>query len=181
MGQREVEMTSARDEASRRTIMAAATASLVGIAAPAMAAPRASKLTDLNKEADVACVYHCDFGDPPRFVQMLTNIANHYSAYGADPFALPLVIVAHGQGVKFFLDSLEDTTWRDEVIVPKIFERVEDVAKNGLKVHLCEITFSRLKLDKAKARDAAFISFVPSGVGTVAALQSKGFAYMKIG
>ncbi|WP_066720875.1 MULTISPECIES: DsrE family protein [Hyphomicrobiales] len=174
-------MSDAPETASRRTIMAAAAAGLVGMASPAIAAPRELKLADLKKEADVACVYHCDFGDPPRFVQMLTNIANHYSAYGADPFALQLAIVAHGQGVKFFLDSLEETSWRDEVMVPKIFERVEDVAKNGLKVHLCEITFSRLKLDKAKARSAAFISFVPSGVATVAALQSKGFAYMKIG
>ncbi|MCZ8043571.1 MAG: DsrE family protein [Beijerinckiaceae bacterium] len=174
-------MTSASDETSRRTIVAAAVAGFAGMAAPALAAPRDLKLADLRKEADVACVYHCDFGEPPRFVQMLTNIANHYSAYGADPFALQLAIVAHGQGVKFFLETLEETTWRDEVMVPKIFERVEDVAKNGLKVHLCEITFSRLKLDKAKARNAPFISFVPSGVATVAALQSKGFAYMKIG
>lgn len=178
---REIDMTSAREPSSRRAIMAAAAAGLAGIAAPAMAVPRELKLTDLKKEADVNCIYHCDFGDAPRFVQMLTNIANHYSAYGADPFALQLAIVAHGPGVKFFLDSLEDTTWRDEVMVPKIFERIEDVARNGLKVHLCEITFSRLKLAKTKARDAAFISFVPSGVATVAALQSKGFAYMKIG
>ena len=99
-------MTSASDETSRRTVMAAAVAGLAGLAAPALAAPRDLKLADLRKEADVACVYHCDFGEPPRFVQMLTNIANHYSAYGADPFALQLAIVAHGQGVKFFLETL---------------------------------------------------------------------------
>ena len=161
--------------------MAAAAAGIVGAASPAMAAPRDLKLADLKKEADVACVYHCDFGDPQRFVQMLTNISNHYSAYGADPFALQVVVVAHGPGVKFFLSDLEGTSWREEAMVPKMFERIEDVAKNGLKIHLCEITFSRLKIDKAKARDAAFISFVPSGVATVAALQSKGFAYLKIG
>lgn len=161
--------------------MAAAAAGIVGAASPAMAAPRDLKLADLKKEADVACVYHCDFGDPQRFVQMLTNISNHYSAYGADPFALQVVVVAHGPGVKFFLSDLEGTSWREEAMVPKMFERVEDVAKNGLKIHLCEITFSRLKIDKAKARDADFVSFVPSGVATVAALQSKGFAYLKIG
>jgi hypothetical protein len=174
-------MSDAPESASRRTMMAAAAAGLVGIASPGLAAPRQLALADLKKEADVACVYHCDFGDPPRFVQMLTNISNHYSAYGADPFALQLAVVAHGQGVKFFLETLEGTSWSDEVMVPKIFERVEDVAKNGLRIHLCEITFSRLKLDKARARNAPFVSFVPSGVATVAALQSKGFAYMKIG
>jgi len=56
-----------------------------------------------------------------------------------------------------------------------------DVAKNGLKVHLCEITFSRLKIDKSKARKAEFVGFVPSGVAAVAAMQSKGFAYLKVG
>lgn len=174
-------MSDNAEAASRRAILVAAAAALVGTTPPAGATPRDMKLVDLKKEADVACVYHCDFGDPQRFLQMLTNISNHYSAYGADPFALQLSIVAHGPGIKFFLRSLEETNWRDEVMDPKTFERVEDVARNGLKVHLCEITFSRMKLDKARARDAAFISFVPSGVATVAALQSKGFAYMKVG
>ncbi len=150
-------------------------------ASGATAAPNMLKLSDLKKEADVACLYHCDFGQPPRFVQMITNISNHYSAYGADPFAVQLAIVAHGQGVKFFLESLEGTQWVEELMVPKIFEQVQNVAKNGLKVYLCDITFQRLKLDREKVRKADFISFVPSGVATVAALQSKGFGYMKIG
>ncbi|MFN3852826.1 MAG: DsrE family protein [Phreatobacter sp.] len=149
-------------------------------AAPAAATPML-QLADLKKEADTACLYHCDFGDPPRFVQMMTNIGNHYSAHGADPFALQLAIVAHGAGVKFFLESLEGTSWRDEAMVPQIFERVLAQAKNGLKVYLCDITFQRLNLDRSKVRRADFIAFVPSGVATVAALQSKGFAYLKVG
>ena len=172
---------SAETDRTRRGLLLAAATGVVAAGAPALAAPRQIGFADLKKESDVACVYHCDFGDPPHFVQMLTNISNHYSAYGADPFALQLAIVAHGPGVKFFLNSLDDTSWRDEVMVPKIFDRVEDVAKNGLRVYLCEITFQRLKIDKAKARDADFISFVPSGVATVGVLQAKGFGYMKIG
>ena len=90
-------------------------------------------------------------GDPARFVQTLNNISNHYSAYGADPFALQLVIVAHSRGDQVLSEyarrhALEAT----RSCPPKTFERVEDLAKNGLKVHLCEITFSRLKIDKAK-------------------------------
>ncbi|MGO4171193.1 DsrE family protein [Bosea sp. TAF32] len=174
-------MTDCAGIPSRRGLLAAAASGLAAAATAAAAAPPQVSLADLKKEADVACVYHCDFGDPQRFVQMLTNISNHYSAYGADPFALQIVVVAHGAGVKFFLNSLEGTSWADEAMVPKIFERVEDVAKSGLRIHLCEITFQRNRIDKAKARDASFISFVPSGVAAVAALQSKGFAYMKIG
>ncbi|MCA0422633.1 MAG: DsrE family protein [Proteobacteria bacterium] len=150
-------------------------------ASGAIAAPAVLPLSDLRKEADVACLYHCDFGDPARFSQMLVNIANHYSAAGSNPFDLQLAIVAHGAGVKFFLESLEGTAWAEEVTVPQIFSRVAPLAQSGLKVYLCKITFERQKIDMEKARKAPFIQFVPSGVATVAALQSKGFAYIKIG
>lgn len=172
-------MTDRTLSTTRRSLIVGAAGGLV--AASAHAAPQALSMKDLKKEADVACLYHCDYGEPARFAQTLNNIANHYSAYGADPFGLQLVVVAHSVAVKFFFSTFEGTPWKDEAIDPKTFERAADLAKNGLKVYLCEITFQRLKLDKAKVHDAPFISFVPSGVATVAALQSKGFAYMKIG
>ncbi|MBN9442736.1 DsrE family protein [Bosea sp. (in: a-proteobacteria)] len=175
-------MTDCTGTPSRRGLLAAAASGLaVAASAAAAAAPRDVGLAELKKEADIACLYHCDFGDAARFEQMLTNIANHYSAYDADPFALQLAIVAHGAGVKFFLKDLEGTAWAGDAAAMKSFDRVEALAKNGLKVHLCEITFQRNRIDKAKAREAAFASFVPSGVATVAALQAKGFAYMKVG
>ena len=34
---------------------------------------------------------------------------------------------------------------------------------------------------RAKTRKDAFLKFVPSGVATVAELQGKGFAYLKVG
>jgi uncharacterized protein len=111
---------------------------------------------------------------------MLQNIANHYSVYG-NPLDIQLAIVAHGQGIKFFLDTLEGTSWKDETTVPPMFQRVSDLAKSGLIVYLCNITFERQKLDRERARKADFIKFVPSGVAAVAALQSKGFAYLKVG
>jgi intracellular sulfur oxidation DsrE/DsrF family protein len=166
---------------SRRGLLAAAASGLAVAATSAAAAPKELSLADIKKEADVACVYHCDFGEAARFDQMLTNIANHYSAYGADPFALQIAIVAHGAGVKFFLKDLEGTSWAADGAALKSFDRVEALAKNGLKIHLCEITFQRNKIDKTKARDVPFASFVPSGVAAVAALQAKGFAYLKIG
>lgn len=168
-------------ETSRRNLIGALAAAGAAAAGPALAAPAILKLAELKKEADVACLYHCDFGDPARFSQMLVNIANHYSVYGSNPFDLQLCIVTHGQGVKFFLESLEGSPWAEEVTVPKIFERVEALSKNGLTVYLCDITFERQKLDRNKARKNAFVQFVPSGVATVAALQAKGFGYMKIG
>jgi uncharacterized protein len=165
----------------RRKLLGAATlgGALAHMAAPASSAGKLA-LADLKKEADVACLYHCDFGDPARFAQMVQNISNHYSVYG-NPLDLQLVVVAHGQGIKFFLETLEGTPWKDEAAVLQTFQRVSDIAKSGLQVMLCEITFKRLNVDPAKARRESFISFVPSGVAAVAALQSKGFGYIKTG
>ena len=173
-------MTGEVPSTTRRSLLVGAAGGLVAASAQAAPVPALS-MQELKKEADVACLYHCDYGDHPRFAQTLNNISNHYSAYGADPFGLQLVIVAHSVAIKYFLASLEDTPWKDDTIPPKTFERVADLSKSGLKIYLCEITFQRLKIDKNKVFEAPFISFVPSGVATVAALQAKGFAYLKVG
>ena len=49
------------------------------------AAPVELAIKDLKKDADAACVYHCDFGDPARFSQQLRNISNHMAIYNLDP------------------------------------------------------------------------------------------------
>jgi hypothetical protein len=165
----------------RRLLLGGLTLAASASAASATGTAPALTLADLKKEADVACLYHCDFGETQRFLQMVNNIGNHYSAYGANPFELQLAIVAHGAGVKFFLETLEGTPWTQDTGAVQAFERVTAQARNGLKIHLCDITFQRLNLDRSKVRKADFISFVPSGVATVAALQSKGFAYLKVG
>lgn len=59
-----------------------------------------------KKETPMAALYHCDYGGADRFAQTLTNMSNHLSVYDNDPFKLKLVMVAHGQGVKFFLKDL---------------------------------------------------------------------------
>jgi len=164
----------------RRAVLASiVAASAASASVPARA--QATKLDDIKKEAATACLYHCDFGDAPRFAQMLNNISNHYSVYGSNVFDIQLVTVVHSAGVKFFLDTLEGTPWSKEAVQPEIFERMTSLAKNGLVAYLCEITFNRLKIDRAKVRKADFIQFVPSGVATVAALQGKGFSYLKVG
>ncbi|MGQ0677275.1 MAG: DsrE family protein, partial [Rhodospirillales bacterium] len=167
---------------NRRTaLVSVLAAGAAGVSTRAGIAQTVLKPGEIKKEADVACIYHCDFGEPARFAQMLNNISNHYSVYGSNPFEIQLITVVHSVGVKFFLDDLNGTNWKGEAIDPALFERVAGLAKNGLTAYLCEITFQRLKLDRAKVRKADFIRFVPSGVATVAALQAKGFAYLKVG
>lgn len=159
---------------------------IVGGAMAAAGAASAQQLptldmTKVKKDTDVACIYHCDFGDPGRIGQMITNIDNHLSVYDYDPFKAKIVVVAHGQGVKPFLDNFQGTPWVNDKHEPALFERFKNLAKLGVEVYLCAITFKRNKIDPAKARSEAFIKMVPSGVATVAELQGKGFAYLKVG
>ncbi len=82
--------------------------------APHAAIRLALDLAQIKKETDIACLYHCDFGDPQRFSQMLQNMLNHYSAYEFDTFRLKLVVVAHAAGIKFFLEDRTGTPWEKD-------------------------------------------------------------------
>jgi intracellular sulfur oxidation DsrE/DsrF family protein len=166
---------------TRRGMIGALAASGATLATTALAAPAALDLASIKKDTDIACLYHCDFGDPARFAQMLGNMNNHYSAYEFDSFKLKLVIVAHAAGIKFFLEDRTGTPWENDKIDPEIYQRFVGLTKYGVEAYLCQITYKRLNIDFAKTRKDAFLKFVPSGVATVAELQGKGFAYMKIG
>ncbi|MGZ5937523.1 MAG: DsrE family protein [Rhizomicrobium sp.] len=170
-------------EIDRRHLVGALAAG--GAAAVALgsahAAPADLAMQDLKKEADAACLYHCDFGDGARFSQQLRNIGNHLAVYKFDPFALKIVIVAHAAGIKFFLADLAGTPWAEDQIDPDLDKRMKALAQHGVEVYLCRVTFATLKIDPAKARSDRYIKFVPSGIATAAALQGKGFAYLKVG
>ena len=86
-----------------------------------LATPQTIDMADLRKDADVACVYHCDFGDPGRVGQMITNINDRLSIYDHDPFRIKIVVVAHGQGIKPFLNNLEGTPWSKDAVSPDLF------------------------------------------------------------
>ena len=168
---------------SRREIIGAMAASGAVLASTAgsRADPTPIDLAQIRKETDIACLYHCDFGDARRFSQMLQNMQNHYSAYEFDSFRLKLVVVAHAAGIKFFLADRTGTPWEQENIDPELHQRFVSLTKYGVEGYLCQITYSRLKIDPAKTRKDAFLKFVPSGVAAVAELQAKGFGYLKVG
>ena len=168
---------------NRRDVIRALTASgaVLAAAGSAQGAPEPLDLGKLKKDTDIACLYHCDFGDPARFSQMLQNMLNHYSAYEFDHFKLKLVVVAHAAGLKFFLDDLSGTPWDKDKIDPEIYKRFTGLTKYGAEAYLCQITYKRLNIDQARTRQDSFLKFVPSGVATVAELQAKGFGYIKIG
>jgi len=148
---------------------------------PAEAAPKSLAFADLKKETDIACLYHCDFGNDKRYSAMLRNINNHLSAYDFDTFKIKIVIVAHSAGIKYHLKTLEGTPWAKNPIDPELAKRMDGLAKYGVEVYLCQITFKSNKIDINQAKDAPYVKLVPSGVGTVGALQTKGYAYLKVG
>lgn len=161
--------------------LAASGAAVAGTVA-AHAAPRELNLSDIKKETDVACLYHCDFGSDERYSAMLRNINNHLSVYDFDPLNTKIVIVAHSVGIKYHLKTLAGTPWeKHPPIDPELAKRMDALARYGVEVYLCKITFNLQKLDIALAKDLPYIKLVASGVATVAALQGKGFAYLKVG
>lgn len=163
------------------SVLAAGGATAVA-AGSAQAQTRDLVVANIKKETEIACVYHCDFGTDARYSALLRNINNHLSVYEFDPFKTKIVIVAHSAGIKYHLKSLAGTPWeKDPPIDPEFDARMEALGKYGVEVYLCKITFQTQKVDLALAKDAAYIKMVPSGVATVAALQSKGFAYLKVG
>jgi intracellular sulfur oxidation DsrE/DsrF family protein len=169
-------------DTSRRNFIGALALSGAALGATRVgAAPAQLSLSDIKKDTDVACLYHCDFGDVQRFSQMLTNMNNHLSAYEFDPMRVKLVIVTHGPGIKYFLADRSGTPWEKDQIDDDIYKRFVGLTKFGVEAYLCEITYKRLNIDPAKTRTEAFLKFVPSGVATVAELQGKGFAYLKVG
>lgn len=169
--------------ASRRDFIGVLATSGVVLAtqASAQGGPAQLDLGTLKKDTELACLYHCDFGDPQRFSQMMQNMLNHYSAYDFDTMKLKLVVVAHGAGLKFFLDDLTGTPWAKETIDPEIYKRFTGLTKYGAEAYLCRITYKRLNIDPEKTRKDTFLKYVPSGVAAVAELQTKGFAYLKVG
>ena len=168
----------------RRHLIGALAAGSVALAGslPASAANPELKFGDLKKDTDIACLYHCDFGDNARYDAMLRNINNHLSAHEFDPMAIKIVIVAHGPGIKFHLMDLAGTPWeKAPAIDPEYEKRMAALAQYGVEVYLCRITFERMGLDLARAKALPYIKIVPSGVATVAYLQSKGYGYLKVG
>jgi uncharacterized protein len=164
----------------RRVVTGLVTGGVV-LCDPAAAAPPELAIKDFKKDAESACVYHCDFGDAGRFAQQLRNINNHLAIYNYDRSAMKIVIVAHAAGIKHFLADLAGTPWSEEKLDPDHEKRMKALGERGVEVFLCKFTFASLKIDQVKARSDDYIRFVPSGVAAVGALQAKGFAYLKVG
>ena len=164
----------------RRSFFKIGAAAVALTAADKMASAANVKLRfeDMKKHAKINVVYHADFPQEKRFKTMLRNITNHLSVYDFDPFQIKIIVVSHGAGAKFFLKDLKGTKWAKEPIDQEALRaKMEELIQYGVEFYLCGITVKRAKLT-GKLYD--FVKIVPSGVGTVAYLQSLGYAYIKV-
>jgi intracellular sulfur oxidation DsrE/DsrF family protein len=59
--------------------------------------------------------------------------------------------------------------------------RLDALAKYGVEAYVPEITFKPITVDVANLNDIPYLRTLASGVATVAELQGKGHAYLKIG
>jgi len=114
-------------------------------------------------------VYHLNYDNGKRQKGMLRNIGNHIKAVGAKK--LDLRVVMHGKGYTMLQAANNDLQLQNTII------KLKD---KGVKFQLCANTIRGKKLDENK-----LFGFdpendkVPSGVAEIAALQKKGFAYIR--
>jgi len=129
-------------------------------------------------------VYHADFSDPRRFSAMLTSINNMVTYYQNElmEYDVRVVFVAHG--IRFLTDDkLADTPFASDDALEERRSNIKGRlgalnSVQGVKLELCDITRSQIKLSPEKLYDG--VEAVPSGVVRLAELQHQGFAYIKI-
>jgi intracellular sulfur oxidation DsrE/DsrF family protein len=134
---------------------------------------------------DVAkVVYHADFADPRRFSAMLTSINNMVTYYQNELVEYDVRIIFVAQGIRFLTDDkLENTPFAADAALEERRENLQGRLTSlntvqGVKLELCDITRSQLKLPNDKLYKG--VETVPSGVVRIAELQNQGFAYIKI-
>jgi intracellular sulfur oxidation DsrE/DsrF family protein len=114
-------------------------------------------------------VYHINYDDQKRLNATLRNIQNHINAVGKEN--LDLRVVLHGKGVTLLVYAKEDLVLQ---------EQIDKLKAQGIKFNICENTLRGRKLDyKKDLFEVTEQDIVPSGVAEIAALQAKGYVYLK--
>ncbi|KPK73669.1 MAG: hypothetical protein AMJ84_01660 [Acidithiobacillales bacterium SM23_46] len=114
-------------------------------------------------------VYHINSADTKTQKGALRNIQNHINAVGKDN--LDLRVVMHGGGV-----AMLQTAQKDEDMKGSI----EKLKLQGIHFNVCANTLKGKKLNyKTDLYDVSEKDIVPSGVAEIAALQQKGYVYVK--
>ena len=114
-------------------------------------------------------VYHVNVDDEKLLKATLGNIQNHINAVGKEN--IDLRVVMHGPGVQLLQIANKNPDFQD---------KVSNLKRQGVHFNVCNNTLVGKKIDyKTDLYDVSKEDIVPSGVAELAALQSKGFSYVK--
>ena len=142
----------------------ALTASLALLAGCAQYAPREMAENGYHKQK---VVYHIN--DASVAAAALRNIKNHLNAVG-DKNA-DVVVVTHGKGIDFLLEGYQTKDGKS------LDDMVQALVNRGVKFDVCNNTLKGRHINKESVNLNAKV--VPSGVATVAELESQGYVYVK--
>lgn len=114
-------------------------------------------------------VYHINYDDPKALKGAMGNVQNHINAVGKQN--LDLRVVLHGNGVALLALAKEDLVMQ---------EKIDSLKAQGIKFNVCNNTLRGRKIDyKKDLFGVGEQDIVPSGVAEIAALQAKGYVYIK--
>ncbi|OGI46048.1 MAG: hypothetical protein A2151_09660 [Candidatus Muproteobacteria bacterium RBG_16_65_34] len=114
-------------------------------------------------------VYHLNVDDPAQLKATVQNVQNHINAVGQEN--LDLRVVMHGNGIALLQQANNDADMQSKVI---------NLKKQGIHFNVCANTLKGKKLNyKNDLFDVSEQDIVPSGVAEIAALQAKGYSYVK--
>ncbi|XDA97066.1 DsrE family protein [Sulfitobacter sp. LCG007] len=148
-----------------RTILAIATAVLLGIAGSALA-------QDSERYGKQKVVYHINYdggAESAAYKGAMRNIQNHIDAVGAGN--IDVKVVLHGNGLGLLMSAKDDSVLQTAVASLKGQNVSFDVCNNTLQGR--EISYSDDLYDVWEE------DIVPSGVAELSRLQQMGYTYIK--
>ncbi|UCH54447.1 MAG: DsrE family protein [Pseudomonadota bacterium] len=114
-------------------------------------------------------VYHINYNDEKELKGAMRNVQNHINAVGKEN--LDLKVVMHGNGVDLLKQANDNPDMQSTVI---------NLKKQGIGFQVCANTLKGKKINyKNDLFDVSESDIVPSGVAEIAALQQKGYSYVK--
>ena len=114
-------------------------------------------------------VYHVNVDDEKQLKATLGNIQNHINAVGKEN--IDLRVVMHGPGVQLLQIANKNPDFQD---------KISNLKRQGVHFNVCNNTLVGKKIDyKTDLYDVSKEDIVPSGVAELAALQAKGYSYVK--
>lgn len=126
-------------------------------------------------------VYHVNYDDPKKQKGALRNIQNHINAVGKDN--LDIKVVLHGNGLAMLVkpDALKDLPkFKHANANEQQQASIDNLKIQGVEFQVCNNTVRGRKVNiQEQLYDVTEADIVPSGVAEVAALQQKGYTYLK--